>query len=401
MPDNYRTRQIIIISIVLLFVLLLGYAFYRLIASRGSGLIPARSPQAPVGGSIGQSPVPLASQEGSQITPLPSPIAGLEGKIKEETLVALTDFSIISPVINKSQDKILLYKKDGGNIYSVDLSGIHIQQKLSNITIVGLADAIWSPAKDRAGVFYIDGELLKSFLHIGTSSVISLPLDIKSFAWSPDGKQFAYLTENNNGLSLFISNSSAKSVREAFKTPLLDAQITWISADKIAFQTAPSGNANGFVFVYSITSGSFRKILGPLFGLTTLWSPDASHILVGSTNSAGNQYALSLYDASGAQLQTFDFLTIPEKCVWIDKKEFYCAIPNAFPYKAVMPDDYLRGEVATQDHIISFKLDTQSAALIFSGGAIDITNLTVATKKDYLIFVNRTDGILWRLKLTQ
>ena len=394
-----RTRRNIFIIIVGIIVLLLGYAFYRFLASRGSGLVPNASPQAPVSGSVGQQHYAFETPVIPQVTPLPLPTAGLENKIQEQTLLALTDFSVVSPVINKDQDKILLYKKDGGSVYAVDFAAN--KEKLSNITIVGLTEADWSPARDRAGVFYLDGDVLKSFLHIGTSSVLSLPRDIKSLSWSPDGKQFAYVFQTGDQSSLIISDASGKSSKEVFTTPILDAQIQWISADKIAFQTAPSGHAPGFVFIYSLKTGTFRRFLGPLYGLTTLWSPDASHVLVSTTDPGGKNLIISLYDSSGTNKERLDFLTFPDKCAWLNIKEFYCAIPQQFPDQAILPDEYLRGEVATQDRILSYHIDTSNTALIFSGGAMDIANLAVTTKKDYLIFVNRTDGIPWRLKLTQ
>ena len=399
MPDNYQTRRTIIITVAVVLVLLLGYALYRLLTSPTGGIIPRTSPQAPVGGLINQPPIIPTTPDGVVITPLPSPTAGLEPIIKEQVLLPLTDFPVVSPVINKNQDRVLLYKKDGGSVYTIDFAGN--QNKISNITIVGLTEAIWSPTRDRAGVFYADQEILKSFLHIGTSSVISFPRDIKSFSWSPDGKQFAYLIENEIGLSLFILDQSGKNSRETFKTPIRDAQIQWITTDTIVFQTAPSGQASGFVFIYSLKNGSFIRFLGPRFGLSTRWSPDGTHVLVGFTNNAGHAYTFSLLDALGREAQKMDFITLPEKCAWVDKTEFYCAVPNAFPNTAVLPDDYLRGEVSTQDRILSFSLDTQDTKLIFSGGAMDMDNLAVTEKKDYLIFLNRLDGIPWRLKLTQ
>ena len=399
MQDWDRTRRNIFIIIVVIIVLLAGYIFYRLAISPATGPTPNASPQAPVSGSVGQREFGLETPGGLNVTPLPSPLAGLEDKIREQTLLALTDFSVLSPVINKNQDKVLLYKKDGGNMYAVDFSAA--SEKLSNITIVGLTEAIWSPAKNRAAVFYIDGDILKSFLHVGTSSVTALARDIQSFAWSPDGKQFAYLVSNSDQLSLVLSDASGKNSRQVFTTPILDAQIQWISPDKIAFQTAPSGHAGGFVFTYSLQTGAFRRILGPLFGLTALWSPDASHILVSATNGAGKNLSFFLYDSSGNKLQQFDFLTLPQKCVWTGAKDFYCAVPEQFPSQAVMPDDYLRGEVVTQDRILSYNIDTSKIQLVFSGGAMDMTDLAATTKKDYLIFLNRVDGIAWRLKLAQ
>lgn len=399
MPDNYRTRQIIIISVIVLIVLVFTYALYRFLSSRGLSIVPKQSPQAPVSGGVTQFESALQTPVIPQATPLPSVTTGLEDKIKEQTLMQLTDFPVIGPAFTKDQDNVLFYKKDGGSVYKVDLSGI--QEKISNITIVGLSDALWSPSRDRAGVFYVDGEVLKSFLHLGTSSVISLPRDIKSFSWSPDGKQFAYLIQNVDRLDLILSDASGKTSRKIFSTPILDAQITWITPNTIEFLTAPSGEANGFVFLYSLINGTFRKFLGPFRGLTTRWSPDGAHALVGSTQNQGRQLSLSLYDLAGNINQKFDFATLPDKCVWISAKEFDCAIPGSFPSDAILPDDYLRGTFATQDHILSFNLDTTNTAVVFSGGAFSMSNLSVTNKKDYLIFINRTDGTLWRLKLGQ
>lgn len=399
MPDNYRTRQIIIISVIVLVVFVFTYALYRFLSSRGLSIVPKPSPQAPVSGGVTQFESALQTPVIPQATPLPSVTTGLEDKIKEQTLMQLTDFPVIGPAFTKDQDNVLFYKKDGGSVYKVDLSGT--QEKISNITIVGLSDALWSPSRDRAGVFYVDGEVLKSFLHLGTSSVISLPRDIKSFSWSPDGKQFAYLIQNVDHLDLILSEASGKTSRKIFSTLILDAQITWITSDTIEFLTAPSGEANGFVFLYSLKNNTFRKFLGPLRGLTTRWSPDGAHALVGSTHNQGRQISLSLYDLAGNINQQFDFTTLPDKCAWINAKEFDCAVPGSFPSDAILPDDYLRGTFATQDHIISFNIDTTSTTVVFSGGAFSMSNLSITDKKDYLIFINRTDGTLWRLKLGQ
>ncbi len=397
MPDNYRARQILIITAIAIFAFLLGYAVYRILTAGGK-TAPISPPQAPVIGSVGGFAVETPTLP--YATPLQQPTLGLEQKIQEQTLLALANFSVVSPVINKKQDGVLFYKKEGGSVYAADFAA-NIQ-KNSNITIVGLTEANWSPARDRAGVFYIDTDVLKSFLHTGSSSALSLPRDITSFSWSPDGKQFAYLLEmGEGGVGLFISDASGKNTKQEFSTPILDAQIQWITPDTIIFQTAPSGQASGFVFKYSVASRTLRRVFGPLYGLTTLWSPDAAHALMSITNGEGKNMVFYLYDASTNESKRLDFITLPDKCVWLTTKEFYCAAPNAFPSQATMPDDYLRGETVTQDRILSYNLDTQETTLIFSGGAMDIANLAVTTKKDYLIFVNRTDGILWRYKLAQ
>ena len=399
MPDQNRTRRILAIIITIIVLALLGYAVYRFFIASGTGSGATQSPQPPVSGGATGGPVTSPALSGTPgPTPLPSPTVGLETEIKEQTLLALSDFSVSSPAINKNQNQVFFYQKNGGDLFLSDFEGA--KQKISNITIVGLTEALWSPAKDRSIISYIDNETLKSFLHIGTSSVVSLPQNIKGLSWSPDGKQFAYLlqNQNNDNLSLIISDAAGKNTSEIYKTLILDAQISWISGDKIAFLTAPSGQAEGFLFLFSRSSHSFKKILGPVSGLTTLWSPDGSRMLVSAPGPRGG-LTTAIYDSSGIKEQQLNFSTLTEKCVWSTPKELYCAVPQGFPQGALLPDDYLRGEFATQDRIVSFSTDTGDTNTVLEGGAMDMANLAVTTKKDYLIFVNRTDGILWRLKL--
>jgi len=397
MPPWDSTKRNIFIAVIILITVLFGYAFYRYIASQGTAISPISSPQAPVSGGVGGFSLALETPEIPSVTPLPLPTEGLQQQMQERILLALTDFPVVSPVINKTQDKALFYKKDGGSLYSADFSAV--QQKISNITIVGLTEAISSPARDRSGVFYIDNDTIKSFLHIGTSTVVSLPRDIKSFTWSPDGKQYAYLLPlTDQQVTMYIADASGKTTKEVFNTPILDAQIQWIAPDKIAFQTAPSAAAPGYVFIYSIKAGTFRRFLGPIYGLTTLWSPDTNHVLITSAQTHGITF--SVYDALGNTLPPLEFITLPEKCTWLDNKEFYCGVPQQFP-GGTMPDDYMRGEVTTQDRILSYNIDTQTTTQIFTGGALDMINLAITKAHDYLIFVNKTDGILWRLKLHQ
>lgn len=315
-----------------------------------------------------------------------------------QKLIKITDFSVVSPSLNKEENKILYYKKDGGNLYSSDFSG-QKQEKISNLTIVGILEALWSPARDRAAVFYLDQETLKGFLHIGTSSVAILPQNLKSFSWSPDGKSLSYLIFKDDRLNLVSGDSAAKNIKNIFSTPVLDAQISWVSADKIAMQTAPSGAAEGFIFLYSRASGSFQKILGAIFGLTSLWSPDSSRILISSTNSAGRNLRLAVTDTSGKILFNSNLATLPEKCTWADNKEIYCALPRDISTENIWPDEYLRGEVNTTDSLVKVNIEKKEIEGIFTEEGFDVSSLILSKDKNYLFFINRVDGTLWSLKI--
>lgn len=393
MENLARTKKIIYITLGVIILAILLFFVYRYFAPAlpvtptGGERVTGKLPGLPGAGELGAAPSPAELKPGESLETAP-----------EQKLFRITDFPVVSPSFDKGENKILYYKKQGGDLFSSDLDG-RSQTKISNITIVGLVEAIWSGTKDRAAVFYLDQDTYKGFLHIGTSSVATLPQDIKSFSWSPDGKLLAYLLPKDNRLNLVVADSSGKNPKAVFDTPLRDAAIHWITQDKIAFSTAPSGLAEGYIFVLSRSSGSFNKIAGPLFGLTSLWSPDGSGVLIAATNAAGKNIILAAHDASGLELLLLGAKTLPQKCVWQDAKRLYCAVPLAIAPETIWPDDYLRGELNTSDRIMRFDLEKKEVSEIFAEGTFDISDLLLAKGGGHLIFVDRKDGTLWSLKL--
>lgn len=318
----------------------------------------------------------------------------------EQRLYRVTDFPVVSPTISKDEKKILFYKKYGGDLMSADLTGQN-QEKVSNLTILGMVEAIWSPQKDRAAVFYldIDQETLNGFLHIGTGTISVLPLNVRAFSWSPDGKFFAYLLPERERSALVTANSSGRNQRTELHSSIADAFISWVAENLISFHTAPSGFSEGYLFLWNRQTGSFNKIAGPLFGLMPLWSPDGSRVLISSTDRRGSNLKLTILNSAGEGLFEATVQTLPEKCVWGSLKEIYCAVPRILPESTVWPDDYLRGEINTSDRLVILDLERQTVNEIFNEGSFDMINLALTNAKDWLIWTDRKDGSLWSLKL--
>ena len=282
-------------------------------------------------------------------------------------------------------------------MYSSDLDGKN-QQKISNITILNLFDAIWSPLRDRSAVFYLEQENIKSFLHIGTTSVAIMPMGIAGFDWSPDGKSLAYLLKTNTGSSLNIADSSGKNSKLVFSTPIKDAQIKWFTGDKIIFTTAPSGLADGFIYSYSRSTGTFKKIFGPLPGLTSRWSPDGSLVAIGSVNPDTGEASVNIKDASGKDIYSIGLKTLPEKCFWPDNKFIFCAVPLDAP-RGNWLDNYLSGEVNTRDQIVMLDPIGKAIYAVYADAQFDISRIAMTKDKNNLFFINRLEGTLWGLNL--
>ena len=396
--DNLKNlKQIILIASVAAALGIIGLLIYLFLPSRvaerkiapgGRGIagrIPSVEEPAPNGELGGLTPG-MPSENG------PSPIT------EAGRLVRLTDFSVVSPSLNQDESRVLFYKKDGGDLSSSDFNGAS-QEKISNITIVGITEAIWSPSRDRAAVFYLDDETLKSFLHRSTTSVAVLPQNLASFSWSPDGKNVAYIESKNERVNLVMADAAGKNAKAIATTPLRDAKIRWITADRVAFQTPPSGLAEGFLFIFSRSAGTFNKIAGPLFGLMSTWSGDGSRVLVSSTGFNGSGLKLVVLDASGKLIFDTGVGTLATKCVFAGNQEVFCALPRALTSNSVMPDDYLRGDINTLDKIVRINVDKKEVTEVFGENSFDAEQLIITKNRDYLFFVNRTDGTLWSIKL--
>jgi len=389
---NYlKNKKILILSLVTVVVLMFLYWFF-------SGTVnPAKQSQTTTSTGITGKVGSLSSE---QLSGQSNSILNSQEIIPEEykdKLTQITNFSVVSASLNKTRDKILYHKKDGGDLYSSDLNGQN-QEKLSRITVVNMTEVIWSPARDRTAVFYLDGETLKGFIQVGTSSVTVLPQNIKSFSWSPDGNSLAYLLQNENKLDLTIANSTGKNQRVVYSTPMLDVQITWSSVDKILLKTAPSGFSENYVFVYSINSQALTKLIGPYFGMMINTGFGAGDIIFSRTNANGAAPRIYLGNISSG----FDFRvnrnTISAKCVWASADKVYCATPSIYNPDVVWPDDYLMGIYNSGDFIESFDVKNNETSNILKGN-FDVSNLIVMPDESYLFFINRIDGTLWSFKL--
>lgn len=314
-----------------------------------------------------------------------------------DTLLQLSDVPILSPSLNKKEDKILYYQKEGGDVLAWDFARSQ-SEKISHITIVGMTEAVWSPLRDRAAVFYIDNETLKAFLHINNTSVAVLPQNMTSFSWSPDGKFIGYGFEKDGKFNLATADTAGKNARTIFSSPLRDLRMQWVTQDKIALQSPPSGLAEGFLLTYSRANGTLNKLFSS-YGLLSLWSSDGTRIITSSTNGQGKNLSLLLRDAAGKELYATGLATLPQKCVWVGNKEVYCAVPASYPAEAVLPDSYLRGEFHTADRLVRIDIEKKEIRTILNESNFDMENVLITKKKDYIIFVDRNNGTLWRLKL--
>ncbi|OHA05982.1 MAG: hypothetical protein A2934_04015 [Candidatus Sungbacteria bacterium RIFCSPLOWO2_01_FULL_47_10] len=295
----------------------------------------------------------------------------------------------------------MYYAKAGGNLESVDTSGKNVQ-KLSNVTVLGIYESLWQgPKKGKGIVSYIESDSLKRFIgNVATTNVTFLPQSVTAAAWSPDGKQIAYMIRQGDSSGLTIADENGQKPKVLYTTPIPDFNVFWPSSNTILLASRPSGIAPGILFSFDIKRSSFEKIFVEQYGLTILPSPGGSSLLYAKTNASGMALSLALSDADGRGSRMIDAPTLPEKCVFMyGRAGIICAAPKNLAEFVTLPDDWYMGTAFFKDRFVSVNATTTTASDLFSEKEFDAFNLFMSLDNQFLFFQDKKDFTLWRLRL--
>ena len=230
--------------------------------------------------------------------------------------------------------------------------------------------------------------------------------NIIGIAVSPT-KSSVFTLDNESGHAVGYTvqfNGSQKT--QVFSSPATDFNVEWPAPNTIALTTKGLSTSYGFLYFINPKSANLTKILGKIYGLSTLVSKDASQVLYSASN--GNSITTSIYNVKSGAITQLAFNTMPEKCVWstLRTNELYCAVPGNIP-QGNYPEDWYQGKVAFTDNL--WEVDTTNNETHFLGnlsqlaapgnGNIDAINLTLDPRENYLYFVNKNDLTLWSFNL--
>lgn len=230
-----------------------------------------------------------------------------------------------------------------------------------------------------------------------------LPVNISQIAISPSKtKLFSIMTDGIRGIFSNIDGGSAVGL---FNTPFKEWLATWPTENKILLNTKPSGFAPGFAYTLDTQTKNITRILGDIYGLTTLASPDLSTILF--SESTAGQFTLNAYDSQYGFRYQVPLRTLPEKCIWAktERSVIYCAVPENIAF-STYPDVWYQGQINFADSIWKYNLQTGESREISNlqdefGVVIDATNLSISPSDDYLVFTNKVDLTLWGIQLIE
>jgi len=156
----------------------------------------------------------------------------------------------------------------------------------------------------------------------------NLPAGIVSYAVSPKmDRVFLFVVQAGQGIG-YVAPFNGGTATEIFNTPVTQVNADWPEQNTITITTKGSAADNGYLYFVSPKTGAWKKILGPLPGLSTKVSHDAKYAIISVSGNASNVltsiYAISTSTGTDAIIRT-----LADKCVWGNfyKDMVYCAVP--------------------------------------------------------------------------
>ena len=323
--------------------------------------------------------------------------------------------TIITDIITETEEERVFtrfMKRETGHVYDTDIITME-ERRVSNTTIPKVHEVLWGGSGTQAIVRYFDEESreIKSFsgsieydevIQEGSLNGVFLPDNISNLSVSQDKERIFYLIDEQSSVLGTTSNLDGSKKIQIFDFQFTEWLPQWIG-NYIFMTTKPSFGVKGYLYSLSKNSGTMERILGNVFGLTTLVDNSGENILYSESTQGG--FSLYLFNIEGGSTERVPFETLPEKCVWSeDGIKIYCAVPSFIP-RMDYPDTWYKGVVSFTDNIWVFDTKTKTLDVLAeietsTNTKMDITKLFLDEDGEYLFFTNKKDRSLWVLELT-
>ncbi|MGH7141286.1 MAG: hypothetical protein ACREGH_01465 [Minisyncoccia bacterium] len=285
---------------------------------------------------------------------------------------------------------------------------------ISQTTIPGVAQALWSDSGSGAILQYLEGPTVKT-VHLGFSEGTSsqpqttvqfLPDDIESIAVSPDGTRVAYLLQMTAGVSGYIAASDGSTAKKLFSLPLSGVALSWPSQNEILAYSKASAGVPGIVFSINAKSGAVSPILYGQ-GISAITDHAFAHVLYQiADGSAMSDYIETFASGTASPLSGAAAAVLPEQCTTPttgSSTVLYCAAPLTPPGGNFL-DLWHQGLANANDELVSIDLAGNTTTLIANpssdgGEPSDGIDISVSPDGHYLSFINKDDEKLWGVEL--
>lgn len=334
---------------------------------------------------------------------VPTVIPGTEGSDVEKNPTAPpTEFAPAIRYVDRAT----------GNVYQTWADRIS-EKKFTNTVIPKVYEAIFGNNGDSVIMRYLrpDEKTIVTFIGKLPADTLGgdtssgkvegsfLPDDTSDLVFSPDGNSMFYLYELGTNAIGMTADSKGEGKNQVLDLPYTEWLSSWINKDTITLNTKASGLSPSYLYNLDINNKTFNKVLGGLYGMTSLTSPDGKLVLYGD-----NTLGLKIYNTENRKQINLKISTLPEKCVWTSQNELYCAVPK-FYEQALYPDAWYMGEISFEDQLWKVEGTNFVETLILDlkenvdREDVDAIKLKLSQNESYLFFINKKDPYLWELRL--
>lgn len=329
---------------------------------------------------------------------------GLEnGKIRAiMSDVVATDF-----FLEKNNNKIRFYSRETGKLYETDVAGQGGKETFSG-SWIGATRVLWSPQNDNV-IFEFDRENdQKEFVFFNAESKKETKLSegTDAVSWESSGKKiiYKYFDKASSRGSLDIANADGsewKSILE--NVNFWHVSISQIPAiQQVSFWNSPSSQEETNLFLVDFSGGESKRLFSGKKGADYLWSPDGKKALVSFLNEkSGPNSGIIDRDGNFTDLRV---PTVASKTAWSsDSRNIYYSIPGSFPQDAIWPEGYEKGLFKTKDTFWTMDVESGEKKRLLDLDSYerdyDVYKPQLSANGDFLIFLNRIDGYIYRLEL--
>jgi hypothetical protein len=446
-----RNFTLLIIFLVILVIAILGFLYYRKLPTDGTnneggtnflsrfnpfGTTPPAPPQTNPLTEITENPPETTTPEipvNQKLKKISSiPVAGYGIFLKERLLdipIIIQDAPTTETTTAQGKTTPKKTKKPAppateqvsatryvaratGNVYQTFLDKIE-ERKFSTTVVPKVYEAYFGNKTLSVLMRYLksDNRTVETFLGAIPKEILGadtdnneikgvfLPDNISDLSISPDTTKLFYIFSVDD-----IAVGTVLNLADSKKTQVFDSQFqewlsSWPNVNLITLTTKPSASAEGHMYALNLTTKSFTRTLGDIYGLTTLTSPDGKFVLYGNSG-----LTLNIYDMNKKTSTLLGVRTLPEKCTWSGNTTLYCAVPTSIN-GGQYPDSWYQGETSFSDQIWKLDLVTTTTEIISDPAtlptpeSIDGIKLSLDANGKYLLFVNKKDSFLWELDL--
>ncbi|MCA9352147.1 peptidoglycan-binding protein [Patescibacteria group bacterium] len=220
---------------------------------------------------------------------------------------------------------------------------------------------------------------------------------------SPSGGELFYLQKDNLGVIGVIRNLIDESKRTVFESPFSQWLVNWNNPQNIELTTKPSYRADGYTYSLDPDTNRYFKSQGEELGLLVKPSPDNSKMLIMESTNSGIQ--LGIFERASKRIRQLSLRTLPEKCVWLENSvDLYCGVPNSMAYGNQYPDTWYQGLETFTDSLWKINTTTLEETEISNmsreyQATIDIEDIQVDERNEYLYFIDKGTEFLWSYRL--